>query len=90
MTFEEKQSFSNVLFAHKDLLTLFQEYRYMSEHPQSDYESVHERFFEEVGDVYKSLEDALVDDIPLKEPLDTVITHSHLIEVEVRNALKGR
>ena len=90
MTLEEKQSFSNLLFAHKHLLTLFQEFRYMTEHPESDYETVHERFFEEVDDVYQSLQDALVEDTPLKEPLETVITHSHLIEVEVRNSLKSR
>lgn len=90
MTEKDRLLFNNLLFAHKHLLTLFQEFRYMNDHPEADFESVHERFFDEVGDVYKTLEDALVDDTPLEEPLDTVITHSHLIEVEVRNSLKGR
>ena len=90
MTHEEKLLFSNVLFSHKHLLTLFQEYRYMGEHPESDYDTAHERFFDEVGNVYKTLEDALIGETSLKEPLETVIMHSHLIEVEVRDSLKAR
>ena len=33
----------------------------MNDHPEADFESVHERFFDEVGDVYKTLEDAFVE-----------------------------
>ena len=43
MTHDERIQFSNLLFAHKHLVTLFQEYRYMNEHQEADYESVHER-----------------------------------------------
>jgi hypothetical protein len=64
MTEKERLLFSNLLFTHKHLLTLFQEYRYMYDHPEADYESFHERFFDEVGDVYKTTEDALVNDAP--------------------------
>jgi hypothetical protein len=90
MTEKERLLFSNLLFTHKHLLTVLQVYRYMIEHPETDYETAQEAVFEEIHDVYTTLADALVMDTPLEEPLDTVITHSHLIEVEIRNSLKGR
>ena len=82
MTEKERLLFSNLLFAHKHLLSLFQEYRYMSEHPESDYETVHERMYDEFDDVYKSLQDALGEDKPLDDALDTVITHSHPLRLK--------
>ena len=90
MTHEERMQFSRLLFTHKHLLTLFQEYRYMTEHPEADFEAVHERFFDEVDDVYQTLQNALVEDAPIHDTLDTVITHSELIENEIRNGLKER
>ena len=90
MTHEERLQFSNLLFAHKHLLTLFQEYRYMTEHPETEYETIHERIFDEVDDVYQTLQVALVENEPLDEALETVLLHSQLIEVEVRNRLKGQ
>jgi hypothetical protein len=61
----------------------------MTEHPETDYDTVHERIFDEVDDVYQTLQDALVEDKPLDEALETVLLHSQLIEVEVRNRLKS-
>ena len=62
----------------------------MTEHPETDYDTVHERIFDEVDDVYQTLQDALVEDKPLDEALETVLLHSQLIEVEVRNRLKSQ
>ena len=62
----------------------------MTEHPETDYDTVHERIFDEVDDVYQTLQVALVEDEPLDEALETVLLHSQLIEVEVRNRLKGQ
>jgi hypothetical protein len=90
MTTDEKMLFSNLLFSHKHLWCVFQEYRYLQEHPEMDWETVHERFSEEAYEVYQSLADALLEDRPLQEALQTVLLHSQLTEVEVRDSLKNR
>jgi hypothetical protein len=90
MTADEKLLFSNLLFSHKHLWVAFQEYRYLQEHPEMDYETVHERFVDEAYEVYQSLADALLEERPIQEALRTVLLHSQLTEVEVRNWLKNR
>jgi hypothetical protein len=88
MTTDEKLIFIELLFAHRHLWMTFQEYRYLQEHPEVDYETAHEIFFEESEEVYKSLADALREELPIQDKLQTVLLQSKLTEVEVRNWLK--
>jgi hypothetical protein len=90
MTTEEAMQFSNLLFSHKHLWIAFQESRYLAEHPEMDYDTVHERFCEEAEPIYRTLADALLEQKPLQEALQTVLLHSELTEVEVRNFLKKK
>jgi hypothetical protein len=89
MTHEEKQLFINLLFSHKNLLITFQEYRYLQEHPEADWETVHERSFEEADEVYQSLSDALLEGKPLEDALQTILLQAKLIQAEVLKNLKG-
>lgn len=88
MTHDEKMLFSSLLFSHKHLLLAFQEFRYLQEHPEMDWNTVHENFSEEVDVVYQSLADALLEDRPLGEALQTVLLRSQLTEVEAREKMK--
>jgi len=90
MTIEEKTIFINLLFAHRHLWTTFQEYRYLQEHPDTDWETAHEIFFEESDEVYNSLAEALREEQPIQDKLQTVLLQSQLTEVEVRNWMKNR
>jgi hypothetical protein len=90
MTIEEKTIFINLLFAHRHLWTTFQEYRYLQEHPDMDWETAHEIFFEESDEVYNSLAEALREEQPIQDKLQTVLLQSQLTEVEVRNWMKNR
>jgi len=90
MTIEEKTIFINLLFAHRHLWTTFQEYRYLQEHPDMDWETAHEIFFEESDEVYNSLAEALREEQPIQDKLQTVLLQSQLSEVEVRNWMKNR
>lgn len=90
MTLEEKQLFISFLFDHKHLWLTFQEYRYLTEHPEMDWETVHARFCEEVDSVYQSLADALLEEKPLQDTLETVLLNSSLTQAEVQNWMKKR
>ena len=88
MTTEERTLFINLLFAHKHLWTTFQEYRFLQEYPDTDWESAHERFSEEAYDVYQSVADALLEGRPLQDTLETVLLHGQLTQNEVIQAMK--
>jgi hypothetical protein len=88
MTTEEKMIFIELLFAHRHLWMTFQEYRYLQEHPEMDWETAHEIFFEESDEVYNSLADALREEQPIRDKLRTVLLQSQLTEVEVRDRMK--
>lgn len=47
MTAEEEKLFTALLFSHKHLWITFETYRYLQEHPEMDWETVHDRFSEE-------------------------------------------
>ncbi len=90
MTLEEKQMFTHLLFAHRHLWMTFQVYRYLQEHPEMDWETANNIFFEESEEVYTSLAEALLEEQPLQDKLQTVLLQSRLTEAEVRNRLKNR
>jgi hypothetical protein len=88
MTSEEQRLFVNLLFNHRHLWMTFQEYRYLQEHPDVDWETAHEIFFEETEDIYKSLADALLEAQPLQDKLETILLQSRLTQAEVEDWLK--
>jgi hypothetical protein len=88
MTDKEQKQFANLLFSHKHLWIGFEVFRYLTEHPEMDYETVHERFSEEAYEVYQSVADALLEERPIEEVLRTVLLHSQLSEVETRDRMK--
>jgi hypothetical protein len=90
MTHEEKQLFINLLFSHRHLWMTFEEYRYLQEHPDVDWETAHETFFEESDEVYKSLAAALLEGKPIAEQLQTVLSQSDLTQAETLRKLKGQ
>jgi len=90
VTTDEQMIFVELLFAHRHLWMTFQEYRYLQEHPEVDWETAHEIFFEESHEVYNSLADALREGQPIRDKLRTVLTQSQLTEAEVRNELKRK
>ena len=90
MTTEEKMIFIELLFAHRHLWMTFQEYRYLQEHPDMDWKTAHEIFFEESDEVYNSLAEALREEQPLQDKLRTVLLQSELTEVEVQNWMKKK
>jgi len=55
MTEDEKLMFIELLFSHRHLWETFQEYRYLQEHPEVDWETAHEIYSEESHEVYTSL-----------------------------------
>jgi len=90
MTEDEKLMFIELLFSHRHLWETFQEYRYLQEHPEVDWETAHEIYSEESHEVYTSLADALHDDQPIRDKLQTVLLHSQLTQVEVRHWMKKK
>lgn len=90
MTTEEKEMVTSLLFSHRHLWMTLQEYRYLQEHPDVDYEAVHEIFHEESDEVYNSLAEALREGQPLQDRLQTVLLHSQLTEAEVQNQMKKK
>ena len=88
MNAEEEMIFIELLFAHRHLWMTFQEYRYLQEHPEMDWETTHRIFHEESDEVYNSLADALRERQPIRDKLRTVLLQSHLTEVEVRDQMK--
>jgi hypothetical protein len=90
MTTEEKMFFSNLIFSHKHLWLAFEESRYLQDHPEMDWDTVHERFSDEADPVYQSLADALLEGRPLGEALQTVLLHSQLTEIEALKPWKER
>ena len=90
MTIEEQKMFSSLLFAHRHLWMTFQVYRYLQEHPEMDWETANGIFFEESEEVYNSLAEALLEEQPLQDKLQTILLQSRLTETEVRNRLKNR
>lgn len=90
MTHDEKLLFSNLLFSHKHLWIAFQEHRYLTEHPEMDYQTVHERFSDEADPIYQSLADALLEEQPIQDSLQTVLLHSQLTQNEALKRWKDR
>jgi hypothetical protein len=90
MTTEEKMMFTSLLFAHRHLWMTFQEYRYLQEHPDVDWEAAHEIFHEESDEVYNSLAEAVREGQPLQDKLQTVLLQSELTQAEVQNWMKKK
>ncbi|MGA1983312.1 MAG: hypothetical protein ABSG84_12705 [Acidobacteriaceae bacterium] len=90
MTEEEGKIFIELLFAHRHLWMTFQEYRYLQEHPETDWETAHGIFFEESDDIYTRLADAVREEQPIRDRLQTVLLQSRLTEVEVRDWMKKK
>ncbi|HEY0307772.1 MAG TPA: hypothetical protein VGB94_06390 [Acidobacteriaceae bacterium] len=88
MTEPEGKLFIDLLFAHRHLWMTFQEYRYLQEHPEVDWEAAHEIFSEISQDIYTRLADAVREEQPIQDKLQTVLLQSRLTEVEVRNQMK--
>jgi hypothetical protein len=82
--------FIELLFAHRHLWMTFQEYRYLQEHPEVDWQTAHEIFHQESDEVYNSLADALREGQPIRDKLRTALLQSNLTEVEIRNSLKKK
>jgi hypothetical protein len=88
MTQEELQLFIKLLFSHRHLWTMFEEYRYLHEHPDVDWKTAHEAFFEESEEAYQSLADALLEGKPIAERLQTVLSQSELTMAEALQKLR--
>ncbi len=88
MTESEGKLFIELLFAHRHLWMTFQEYRYLQEHPETDWETAHRIFHEESDEVYTRLADAVREEQPIRDKLKTVLLQSRLTEVEVRDRMK--
>lgn len=89
MTTEEHKLFANLLFSHKHLWITFEEYRYLQEHPEMDWETVHDRFSEEADEVYQTLADALLEGRPIADSLQTVLLQAQMTVAERRKQMKG-
>jgi hypothetical protein len=90
MTEEEHRMFIDLLFSHRHLWITFEEYRYMQEHPDVDWEAAHEVFHEESYDAYNDLAESLLAGKPLQERLRTVLRQSELSQAEIREQMKKR
>jgi hypothetical protein len=90
MTHDEKMLFIEFLFAHRHLWMTFQEFRYLQEHPDVDWETAHEIFFEETHEVYDSLAEAVREGRPIEDSLRTVLTQSTLTRVDVEKWMKDK
>ena len=77
MTTEEKMMFTSLLFAHRHLWMTFQEYRYLQERPDVDWEAAHEIFHEESDVVYNSLAEAVREGKPLQDKFMRSIPPTH-------------
>lgn len=82
--------FTQLLTAHRRLWMTFQAYRYLEEHPQADWESANQIFWEQSQEVYNSLAEALNDEQPIRDKLQTVLLQSRLAEAEVQDYLKKK
>lgn len=89
MTADEQKLFSSLLFSHKHLWITFEEYRYLQEHPEMDWETVHDRFSEEADEVYQTLADALLEERPIGDSLQTVLLQAQMTVAERRKQMKG-
>ena len=89
MTEEEKRLFASLLFSHKHLWITFEEYRYLREHPEMDWETVHDRFSEEADEVYQTLADAVLEERPIEDSLQTILLHAQMTLNDQRNKMKG-
>ena len=90
MTESEMMLFTDLLFAHRRLWMAFQEYRYLREHPEMDWATAHQIFFEESDEVYNSLAEAMREGQPIQDKLQTVLLQSQLTEVEVQYKMKNQ
>jgi len=82
--------FVDLLSSHRQLWMTFQTYRYLQEHPEMDWLTARTIFHEESEEVYTSLVDALNEEQPIRDKLQTFLLQSNLTEVEVRNWLKKK
>lgn len=89
MTAEEEKLFTALLFSHKHLWITFETYRYLQEHPEMDWETVHDRFSEEADAVYQTLADALLEGKPIADSLQTVLLQAQMTVNERRTKMKG-
>lgn len=90
MTTEEARLFTNLLFSHKHLWITFEEYRYLREHPDMDWETVHDRFSEEADAVYQTLADAVLEGKPIADSLQTVLLHAEMSLNENRRKMRDQ
>ena len=89
MTDEEKRLFFSLLFSHKHLWITFEEYRYLREYPEMDWETVHDRFSEEADEVYQTLAAAVLEEKPIEDSLRTVLLHAQMTLNEQRKKMEG-
>jgi len=73
MDTNESLVFSELLHAYKHLWLEHQEFKYLMEHPGADPVGVHERFFEEVDDLFQPLTTALHERQPLEDALRAIV-----------------
>lgn len=88
MTKSEKTLFSNLLFAHKRILTLFQEIQSKGYSDDAGLAKARQSYFEMTDDVFLPLQLALDEDKPIEGAFNAVLLHSHMVESQVRRALK--
>ena len=89
MTAEEEKLFTGLLFSHKHLWITFETYRYLQEHPEMDWETVHDRFSDEADEVYQTLAAAVHEGKPVADSLETVLLHARMTLNEQRKKMKG-
>ena len=89
MTAEEEKLFTSLLFSHKHLWITFETYRYLQEHPEMDWETVHDLFSEEADEVYQTLAAAVHEGKPIADSLETVLLHARMTLNEQRKKMKG-
>lgn len=85
MTSEEQQLFVQLLLSHRHLWMAFEEFCYLQEHPEMDWETVHQRFAEESEEIYQSLTDALLEGKPVQDTLRTILLLAAQPEFSVRD-----
>ncbi len=90
MTGPDKVLFTNLLFAHKRLLTLYEEIRFQNCGEDMHTAKARQGYFEMTDDVFLPLQLALQEDKPLATAFNAVLSHSNLVESQVRSALRQR
>lgn len=73
MDTDERLIFSELLFAYKHLWLEHEEFKYLTDHPGAEETAVHERFSEEVDDLFRPLESALHEQQPLEDALRAIV-----------------